>query len=250
MRPMCGIACAARWTRQRPPARHRRALRRAAGAGAQPPARSGVLLCRRPRPERDGPGRHRGRMLARVANRRDIVLVDQRGTGRSAPLKCAEPAAHAAAGRCGRQPRPWSAAAGLPCPPGEAAARWPCSTTPPGWPCRTPTPCARRWGRGQHQPRRRQLRHPRRAGVHAAVSAGRAPRGAGRRGPGRHGAARLVFHRQPGGAGRGDRRLCRRQGLRHALPPLRRRWQALLASLPRDGQRHPPRDRAGRAFLD
>jgi pimeloyl-ACP methyl ester carboxylesterase len=31
------------------------------------------------------------RLLARVSNRRDIVLVDQRGTGRSAPLKCEEP---------------------------------------------------------------------------------------------------------------------------------------------------------------
>ena len=31
-----------------------------------------------------------GRMLARLGNRRDIVLVDQRGTGRSAPLACAE----------------------------------------------------------------------------------------------------------------------------------------------------------------
>ena len=28
------------------------------------------------------------RLLARVSNRRDIVLVDQRGTGRSAPLRC------------------------------------------------------------------------------------------------------------------------------------------------------------------
>jgi len=31
------------------------------------------------------------RLLARVSNRRDIVLVDQRGTGRSAKLACAEP---------------------------------------------------------------------------------------------------------------------------------------------------------------
>lgn len=29
-----------------------------------------------------------GPLLARLANRRDIVLIDQRGTGRSAPLKC------------------------------------------------------------------------------------------------------------------------------------------------------------------
>ena len=30
------------------------------------------------------------RLLARFGNRRDVVLVDQRGTGRSAPLRCAE----------------------------------------------------------------------------------------------------------------------------------------------------------------
>ena len=30
------------------------------------------------------------RMLARLAYRRDVVLIDQRGTGRSAPLQCAE----------------------------------------------------------------------------------------------------------------------------------------------------------------
>jgi pimeloyl-ACP methyl ester carboxylesterase len=35
------------------------------------------------------------RLLGRFGNRRDVVLVDQRGTGRSAPLRCAEP--HAAA---------------------------------------------------------------------------------------------------------------------------------------------------------
>lgn len=33
---------------------------------------------------------HVGRLLARLGNRRDIVLVDQRGTGRSAPLQCPE----------------------------------------------------------------------------------------------------------------------------------------------------------------
>jgi pimeloyl-ACP methyl ester carboxylesterase len=31
-----------------------------------------------------------GRMLARLSNRRDIVFIDQRGTGRSAPLRCEE----------------------------------------------------------------------------------------------------------------------------------------------------------------
>ena len=31
-----------------------------------------------------------GRMMARLGNRRDVVLIDQRGTGRSAPLHCAE----------------------------------------------------------------------------------------------------------------------------------------------------------------
>jgi len=33
------------------------------------------------------------RMLARLANRRDLVLIDQRGTGRSAPLVCDPPSA-------------------------------------------------------------------------------------------------------------------------------------------------------------
>jgi pimeloyl-ACP methyl ester carboxylesterase len=33
-----------------------------------------------------------GRVFARVANRRDLVFVDQRGTGRSAPLACEPPA--------------------------------------------------------------------------------------------------------------------------------------------------------------
>ncbi len=36
------------------------------------------------------------RMLSRLLNRRDVVLVDQRGTGRSAPLLCDEPAPTAA----------------------------------------------------------------------------------------------------------------------------------------------------------
>jgi pimeloyl-ACP methyl ester carboxylesterase len=31
------------------------------------------------------------RLMARLSNRRDIVLIDQRGTGRSAPLMCKEP---------------------------------------------------------------------------------------------------------------------------------------------------------------
>lgn len=33
-----------------------------------------------------------GRMLARLGNRRDLILIDQRGTGRSAPLRCDDPA--------------------------------------------------------------------------------------------------------------------------------------------------------------
>lgn len=36
-----------------------------------------------------------GTLLARLGNRRDIVLIDQRGTGRSAPLRCDEPAPNA-----------------------------------------------------------------------------------------------------------------------------------------------------------
>lgn len=38
-----------------------------------------------------------GALLARFGHRRDIVLVDQRGTGRSAPLRCAQDDAQAAA---------------------------------------------------------------------------------------------------------------------------------------------------------
>ncbi len=36
-----------------------------------------------------------GRLLSRLGQRRDLVFIDQRGTGRSAPLNCAEPAATA-----------------------------------------------------------------------------------------------------------------------------------------------------------
>jgi pimeloyl-ACP methyl ester carboxylesterase len=36
------------------------------------------------------------RQMARLSNRRDLVLIDQRGTGRSAPLTCNEPAPNAA----------------------------------------------------------------------------------------------------------------------------------------------------------
>jgi pimeloyl-ACP methyl ester carboxylesterase len=59
-------------------------------------------LARNPKPDpvfffAGGPGQSAiemagsiGRLLARFGNRRDVVLVDQRGTGRSAPLRCAE----------------------------------------------------------------------------------------------------------------------------------------------------------------
>ncbi|HEY9025837.1 MAG TPA: alpha/beta fold hydrolase, partial [Burkholderiaceae bacterium] len=39
------------------------------------------------------------RLLARVGTRRDVVLIDQRGTGHSAPLKCDTPAADEALAR-------------------------------------------------------------------------------------------------------------------------------------------------------
>jgi hypothetical protein len=122
---------------------------------------------------------HVNRLLARVANRRDIVLVDQRGTGRSAPLVCDEtqPTAplaeavdlartisrlRACRERLERLPhgqlRHYST-------PGRHAGR---GRRAPGA------------GRGTHQPRRWQLRHARGAGVHASISPARAPRRSGR----------------------------------------------------------------------
>jgi pimeloyl-ACP methyl ester carboxylesterase len=84
----------------------RRALDPAAPAGTQIDVHYAVLpaLARNRKPDpvfmfAGGPGQSAmdlagsvARMLVRVSNRRDVVLVDQRGTGRSAPLKCAEPA--------------------------------------------------------------------------------------------------------------------------------------------------------------
>jgi pimeloyl-ACP methyl ester carboxylesterase len=84
----------------------RRPLDPAAPGGTQIDVHYAVLpaLARNRRPDpvfffAGGPGQSAidlganvARMLVRVSNRRDVVLVDQRGTGRSAPLKCDEPA--------------------------------------------------------------------------------------------------------------------------------------------------------------
>ena len=45
------------------------------------------------------------RMLARLGNRRDVVLIDQRGTGKSAPLFCDEPRSDAPLGDALDNPR-------------------------------------------------------------------------------------------------------------------------------------------------
>ena len=110
---------------------------------------------------------------ARLSNRRDIVLIDQRGTGRSAPLVLRRAEPDAAAGR-GRGPgAAVGPPGGLPGPPAEAAARRPAALhhrrRHAGCRCRAPPVRGRR-----RQRRRRQLRHTRGAGLHAAVSAGRA----------------------------------------------------------------------------
>lgn len=82
----------------------RRPLDQAAPQGRQIDVHYAVLpaLARNRRPDpvlffAGGPGQSAidlagnvGRLLARLGNRRDIVLIDQRGTGRSAPLVCTE----------------------------------------------------------------------------------------------------------------------------------------------------------------
>ena len=90
-----GVLCG---TLQRPldPARRGRAdrapLRRRAGDGTPQVRRSGVPPRRRPGAERGGGrGGDDGRSFSRLNNRRDIVFVDQRGTGGSAPLQCPDP---------------------------------------------------------------------------------------------------------------------------------------------------------------
>jgi pimeloyl-ACP methyl ester carboxylesterase len=82
----------------------RRALDPAMPAGTQIDVHFAVLpaVARNKKPDpvfffAGGPGQSAievagtaSRLLARFGNRRDVVLVDQRGTGRSAPLRCAE----------------------------------------------------------------------------------------------------------------------------------------------------------------
>ena len=106
------------------------------------------------------------RQFAALRGRRDILLVDQRGTGRSSALRC----------RCSIRPRPRSTCS-ISCP------RWPsrhCANEL-GSPCRPdpvhlPSLCARTSNAVRKsarvfavQPERRVLRHPRRASLHACV---------------------------------------------------------------------------------
>ncbi len=87
-------------------AQDRGPLRGRSGDGAAQAARPGVPARRRSRAERDraGTGR-RWACLPRLSNRRDIVFVDQRGTGRSAPLDC-EDTRHSPLAESGRPRAP------------------------------------------------------------------------------------------------------------------------------------------------
>ena len=124
-------------------------LRRRAGDGAAQAARPGVPPRRRAGPERDRRrGAGRCRCSARLNNRRDIVFVDQRGTGRSAPLRCARRRARAA-GRAGRPRAPASArcasaTAQLLKLPTSAQAT--CASSRPRSRCRTSTRCGAQLG--------------------------------------------------------------------------------------------------------
>ena len=76
----------------------RRAFRRRAGGRAQCAARPGIHRRRRPRPGREPSDRQAMPVFAELNARRDIVFVDQRGTGRSNALDCPDDeslAAHA-----------------------------------------------------------------------------------------------------------------------------------------------------------
>ena len=168
-------------------------------------------------------------IFARLNNRRDIVFVDQRGTGRSAPLQCPDPARR----RSPSRPTP-SASCASRCECRDALLKLPYITTgratwassPPRSPCRTSTRCggARRRAR---RPGRRLVRHAGGARVPAPVPVARAAQRARRRRAARHGAAGALLGRQPGRARRAPRRLRGRGGVR-ARPsrparPLRRR---------------------------
>jgi hypothetical protein len=180
-------------------------------------------------------GRSGGPAAGRFSNRRDIVLIDQRGTGRSAPLRLRRRRRAAApAARIGRPGRGAAGAATL--PPGAAASlphgdlrQYTTASRR-----RTPTPCGRRWAwRASTWSARRMARGG--AGLPAAAPADGAPRGARRRGAARHGAAAIRLRgRRPGGAGRLAAWCDADPGCSRQHPRLRQTWQRLLASLPRE----------------
>ena len=156
-------------------------------------------------------------MLARFGNRRDIVLVDQRGTGRSAALNCDEDAATLPLRESTRPARQVQRMLRLPAHASVAAARRLASIhhhAGHGRPGRR----AAGAGRRAHQPDRRVLRHACGAGIHAPVSALGAPRGAGRCGAGGHGVAAGVCHRRPGRLRRPAARLRERCPVPRAPP--------------------------------
>ena len=181
----------------------RRALCRAAGAGAATscPIRCSSSPAAPGKAPSSWPGRWQ-RRWARLNNRRDLVFVDQRGTGRSAPLRCETDGQPLAA--AGRAVRPAAAAGAtrvVPRAP-DALAAWrpaPLHHADRDGRCRCRAPCA---GCADDQPGGCFVRHARGAGVHAPVPAHGASGGDRRRGAGRHGAAGIVLRRQPGGAGR------------------------------------------------
>ena len=167
--------------------------------------------------------------LSRLGNRRDIVFIDQRGTGQSAPLLCPDDSklplteqldTAAQLRRLGRLPRG----------AGEAALRGPAllhdDDRDAGHGRR-----ARSAGRAAVEPHRRQLRHARRAGVPAPVPQQGPPHRHRRRGAARHGAARQLLARHAGRAGQAARRA------RQDPPDAARRLAgaAGLAATPRDG---------------
>ena len=185
-------------------------------------------------------------MLSRFANRRDIVLIDQRGTGRSAPLHCdaddpALPLARVV------QPRA----------PARAACRL--SGRVEGVALRRPAllhdhagdaGCrggARGPGRAAYQPRRWLVRHPRRARIPAPVPRPRAARRDRRRGPARHGAAGRVLDRQPGRTRCTLRRLLQRPRLRGARAAAARTLAGLAGLIAALGRAAPPADPPKRA---
>ena len=242
----CCAACVQRAARpgaaRRPADRH--PLRRRAGAGAPQAARPGVPARRRAGPERD---RRRAAACCRCSPRSTTGAtsssIDQRGTGRTAPLRLRRRRA-----RRSRWPsRPTAAQATLRAPARAAEAR--CRQLPHGDLRFFTTTLAmqrpRRGARGGSAPSAVNLVGVS-YGTRAALEYLRqfpqrgAARGARRRRAARHGAAGELLDRQPGRARRAARRLRRASRLRRA--PTRAcapTGGACWRSLPRAGRASP-----------